>query len=347
MYIYFFVLFLCVLLSYWANKYQLRRVLFWLSALFVCFTGFRAYSVGIDTENYIQIWDEILMGKLTLVEPGYAWLNEFLQRFTDNPTILFLVCSAVIYPLIIYRLWDFRIIASFHVMIATFYMCDLMLSMNIIRQYMAVAIVFYFSRYLFRGNYIVYIIGVLLATTFHYSSLIALSLFAIELFRWNNLSKMNKAFIVAGFAAVPVASGLLLNFAISEYESYFLSISGSDMGLMTTFKAMFIILSCFIFNILKKNKYTSSNTYNLVIIVIIISLIGLLFESLEYFFPYMGRLGLIFHMFFLVFWGILYKMLYKDGIFIYTFFYLLLIVYPFISSIIYNGQGTIPFIFIF
>ena len=347
MFIYLVVLLGTVLLSRWAQKRQSNRIVFGLSALFVCFTGFRAYSVGIDTENYIEIWDVILSGKISYVEPGFIWLNEFLQQFTDNPTALLLVSSAVIYPLIIYRLWNYRDIASFPVMIATFYMCDLMISMNVIRQYMAVAIVFYFSRYLFKGNYLIYLIGVLLATFLHYSSLIALALFATELLRWKKLSKVNKFFIAAGISVLPVAFGIVLNFASTEYGNFFSSVNHSDVGLLTILKGGFILLSCLIFNIFKRNKYASSDTNKMIVIIIIYSLIGLSLESLEYFFPYMGRIGILFHMFFLIFWGILLKRKKGVNLLICVFFYLLLIVYPFISSMIYNGQGTIPFKFIF
>lgn len=347
MFIYIVALLIFVLLSYWAQKCQSSRVVLALSVLFVCFTGFRAYSVGIDTENYIEIWNTVLAGRIAYVEPGFIWLCEFLQRYTDNPTILFLVCSAIIYPLIIFRLWDYRYIASFPMMIATFYMCDLMISMNVVRQYMAVAIVFYFSKYLFRGNYLVYLIGVILATTLHYSSLIALALFSTELLRWKYLSKPNKFFIVSGMAMLPIAFGIILNFASTEYGGYFSSVNNSEIGMLTMLKGLFILLSCFIFNIFKRNKYSSDDTYKMIMIIIIFSLIGLSFETLEYFFPFMGRVGILFHMFFLIFWGVLYKRNKGINIFICLVCYLLLIVYPFVSSIIGNGQGTVPFEFVF
>ena len=347
MYIYLFVLIILILLSRLAQKYQSDRIVLSLSALIVCFTGFRAYSVGIDTENYILIWDNVLVDGLVYEEPGFIWLIKFLQQFTHNPTVLFLVCSAVIYPLIIHRLWDFRNIASFPVMVTTFYFCDIMISMNIIRQYMGVAIVFYFSRFLFKGNNIVYLIGVLLASTLHLSSLISMALFAIELLRWKELSKVKKLIYVAGIAAFFMLFGTLMNFADSEYGDYLASNSSSEVGMMTTLKVIFIFVSCFIFNIFKKNKYSSVDTYKTVFMIIVLSITGLLLETLGYFFPYMDRLGVIFHMFFLVYWGVLYKNIKGENIHLYTFIYLLLIVYPFISTLIHNGQGTVPFKFNF
>lgn len=346
MFVYLVVLIVCVFLAHIADKYNSRKILFLLSFILVCFTGFRGYSVGIDTENYVEIWDSIFIERAVFIEPGYIYLNKFLQNFTDNPTLLFVVCSIIIYPLIIYRLWDFKYIASFPMMVVTFYMYGLMHSMNVVRQYMAVAIVFYFTRYLFRGSYVKYCLGILIASLFHYSSLIALSLFAIELNKWKHLSKSSKRFLVIGMTCIPFVSFILLDFVTSEYGGYFNEVS-KDFGFMTVVKAAFIVIVSILYQIPKRYKSASIDIYNVVRTTIILSLLGLALESVGYFFPFMGRMGLIFSMFSIIFWGILYKSQNTVNVVFCTLFYILLIIYPFMVSMLYNGFGTIPYSSIF
>lgn len=110
-----------MLLAYKAEISQ-KKIYVWLIVLFLVFiAGFRGEEVGIDTPNYIEIWDRLLIGGIAYQEVGFQFIITSLQHITDNPTYMFLVCSSIIYPLIIFRLWDFRKVASFTFMIAMFF----------------------------------------------------------------------------------------------------------------------------------------------------------------------------------------------------------------------------------
>ena len=127
-------LFVCVFFAYWGSKYDLKPLLYLLILFLACITGFRGYEVGIDTTNYIKIWDNMLVGTPVYIELGFQWLICYLQKITANPTILFFICSLITYSCFVLRLWDFKNIASFPLMIAILFMLVLMPSMNVMRR---------------------------------------------------------------------------------------------------------------------------------------------------------------------------------------------------------------------
>ena len=56
-------------------------------------SGFRAYTVGADTLNYISMFDE--MGKNSRIEPGYIFYLYFLKLFSNNPVFFLFVSSCI------------------------------------------------------------------------------------------------------------------------------------------------------------------------------------------------------------------------------------------------------------
>lgn len=347
MFFYIAVYLICLCIAFVADKKKNRTLALLISLILVFLTGLRGSEVGIDTENYIGIWENIYYDEVLFVEPGFVLLNKFLQGITNNPVALFLVCSFIIYPLIIIRLWDFREIASFPVMISVFYMSHLMMSMNIIRQYCAVALIFYFTRYLSKGDYIKYIIGVLIAFTVHMSSLIGISMFAFEISKWKYLQKGQKIFLGIGIAISPVVLYYISQFAINEYGHYFNN--EQDLGFLTLGKLLFV---CFTYALVLRLKHIDIQIDNQSLDVfvrntIIILIVELCIVSLGYIFPFMDRIGLLFSLYEIIFWGILFKLSNTCNRPFYLMAFILLVVYPFISDIFNNGQGTVPYYFCF
>ena len=163
---------ICSLFAYLADKYNSKLVRNLLICFLVLITGFRSVEVGIDSANYAEIWDAVLVGIPVFLEVGFQMLIQFLQRISTNPTILFVTCSIITFDLLIIRLWDFRNVASFTVMILVLFMLVVMPSMNTMRQYCAVSIVFYGTKFLFQKKYLKFILSVLIATSLHTSSLL-------------------------------------------------------------------------------------------------------------------------------------------------------------------------------
>lgn len=346
---YFTVLFICIFVAYWADKCGSKKILYLLISIFVFVTGFRNEEVGIDTPNYIELWDGIMSDDLIFVELGFQWLMLILQKISLNPVILFFTCSLIIYFFIIIRLWEFRKIASFPMMILVLYTFSLMPSMNVMRQYCAIAIIFYFTRYFFKKQYFKYFVGIIIATLLHTSALSAISLWGFELFWWNTLTRTKKFFFICAIVFFPLIILQLYTLMSSEYGQYFED-EKQSLGLLTLLKFAFILLSFYCSKLWSKHVDIANcgiSEYSYVIKFIFLTyLFGVTLESLTYFFPFMGRIGLPFSIFGVIYIGILFKMT-KNTFLKGCYFIAFLILYgmPFLISMIANGYGTMPYSF--
>lgn len=316
--------------------------------IFIFVAGLRNEEVGLDTPNYIEYWEAISSDDIVYVELGFQWLILILQKISLHPTLLFITCSFIIYYLIIIRLWDFRKIASFPMMIAVLYAFSLMPSMNIMRQYCAIAIIFYSTRFLFNRQYLKFLIGIIIATLLHTSALSAILLYFFE-FLWRpNLSKSFKILFIFVLIVFSVIGLQLYNLLNAEYGQYFED-SEESLGALTLLKIMFILISFYCSKLWSKKIVISDATIEyryLIKLIFNIYLFGVALESLTYFFPFMGRIGLPFSIFGIVYWGILLKL--TNNIFLkecYFIAFLLLYGFPFIMSMVSNGYGTMPYLF--
>ena len=337
-------LFVCVFFAYWGSKYDLKPLLYLLILFLACITGFRGYEVGIDTTNYIKIWDNMLVGTPVYIELGFQWLICYLQKITANPTILFFICSLITYSCFVLRLWDFKNIASFPLMIAILFMLVLMPSMNVMRQYCAIAIIFYSTRFLFWKKYTKYIVGIVLASLLHYSALIAISFWGFELLEWKNLPLLKRRVYLILIVVLLFFVQMIYFFVMTEYGHYFED-KEEKLGILTLAKIFFIITSAFLSGIWRK-KILSGNDKFIIKISFWMYLLGVLIESLGYFFPYMRRIGLPFSIFAVLYWGILFRNTKNMTLnFVYFIALFLFVGLPFLLSMVDNGFGTMPYSF--
>lgn len=144
-------------------------------------SGFRAFSVGADTPQYVHsfIWlsnsngAKILGIGDTLYEPGYVLLNLFLYKISPNPRILILVTSLFInfaYCYFIYRFCD----DYFSAVIVYVFCCQYLINMDITRQAISTSIILLSFPLLFKKNKIYFVFAVFIASMFHYFSLLYL-----------------------------------------------------------------------------------------------------------------------------------------------------------------------------
>ena len=128
--------------------------------------------------------------------------------------------------------------------------------MNIMRQYVAVAIIFYGTRYLNR-NKLLFIPFVIAAFFIHRSSLLALGYFVISL--WAGFSKKQRQLFFLPLILVMVgAVSYVASYLASDITSYR---SRTVQNINITY---FYILIVFVFTIFlqKKNLYIKVTSYN-------------------------------------------------------------------------------------
>lgn len=341
--IYFFSIIFCLILAFFAEKKDNKTFVFIIALYLTLLSGLRGYTVGLDTSAYIDYWYDYMNIGTLFIEPGLIFIIDILQRFTSNPTWMLLVTSIIIYPLIIFRLWDFRNIASYPIMVSLFVILNFVPSINIMRQYISVAIIFFFSRYLFNKRYIIFLFGVVLGTIFHYSALTGLLFLVIEYFGGREKNKKQKIFVFLFFSVLIFYSSSLITL-LNKYSGYFIEMK-SNIGMLTFLKIICVVM---FYLLLSKRQIKIKNKYfdiNLIKIIIFITVFGLLLQSLGYFYPFMDRIGLNFYIFEVIVWGLFIKNSDLRGKLLCMLCMLLLDLTPFIISLYSNGSGETPFVF--
>ena len=132
-----------------------------------------------DTFFYIHIyetndfsWDYVLSQK----DIGFGILQMLLKQLSDDPQILVFTTALITNALIGLVLYKYSRISELSLYV---YITSGMyiVSMNGIRQYLAAAILFTATKYLFEGDWKKYSLIVLIASTFHQSALILIPIY--------------------------------------------------------------------------------------------------------------------------------------------------------------------------
>lgn len=346
--IYVSLLVFVVLFSNQAQRTKNKTYL-WLIVLSLTFiAGCRAVTVGKDTANYVRIFSHLgkNMWAWDNLEIGFRFFSyAFLEIFNDY-TLLLLFYAFVTNALIILRLWDFRKISSFPWMVACYYLSFYFMTMNIMRNFFAISIVFYATRYLERKSYLRFLCFVGVASLFHKSSLLGIVFIMLDVFQWRYLNRKQKVFIGAMFFLLPVVIYFIFQ-VMAGYGHYF-ETANISIGFMLITKLALYLFGLFLFYKIKPNKEEYNerierDMYSIKSVKIYYPL-GILLTSLGYIFSYMDRIGLPFYLFECVYFGMLVKI--TKGKQIFRIVLSLLLLYIFLTELISNGQGVLPYVFI-
>lgn len=170
------------------NKIQFAIFAF-LQLFFIA--GFRSYDVGVDAEAYIGLFNVLkgmsfnqIMDFEIYYEKGYMILNHIIQYFTLNDqsiliTTSFIIISSII--VLIYKYSEEMFLSVYLFITLTFYYS----SMNIIRQYVAMAILTYSISFVKKRKIIPFTLIVFIASLFHSTALIFLIVYLFPLFKFS------------------------------------------------------------------------------------------------------------------------------------------------------------------
>lgn len=199
-----------------AAKATLICAMFWV-------LSFARWKNGTDWDSYIYVYRTLEMhGTLhdafsgyMAMEPGYLLLNLMLGFL--NSYHAFLMCIGfIIVALKLYRIIDLSTCATISCLV---YLCTMLGDIFFVRQSIAISICFFAYKYLIEKKPGKYIACVLLATTFHYSAMVALlGLFAAK----QKPRSSTRDLIVLILAAA--ASAVAMNFLFKYAASYFSAI---------------------------------------------------------------------------------------------------------------------------
>lgn len=340
---------LVLLLSWLGEKTGKQRYMWLIVLLLTLVSGLRGYSVGIDTKSYLRIFRYIDLGIMRRIvqEKGFVATSYLLMKLWKNPSFLLFAYAGVTQLLIIRRLWDFREEASFTWMALGYYMGFFCMTMNIVRQFLAVAMVFFGTRYLERRNYRIFALWICLATLFHTTSLAAFGFFLPEFMHWKELKAKHRFFLLAILGAGLLGVVLLFD-RLKGYILGYLQLTNMHIGLMLSAKLLFYggCVWC-----MSKEREPSSLGGKMELAirrkrwVKLYYPMGILIMGLDYFFTYVGRTGLPFYLFECVFFGMVakdghgkWKWLIRAGI-------ACILAYEFFGGLLESVQGQVPYLF--
>lgn len=264
------------------------------------------YAVGTDYNTYKWYFDNIhFFGfEFPHFERGYYFINYIVSLFTDNSQYLFLVTSFLIIFLFHITLKNFSVSYALSIFlfvtIAFYYE-----SLNVIRQYLAVAITFFSIRYIINKNFKKFLLTVVLASFFHTTAIILVPFYWISRIKIRNISYFSILVITTVFSffttnIVGLVSKFIPKFAY--YINYYRE--GASANTVTM-----ILLAILIFSLLYKKKLNeidiNSNIY------INLMFFGLLFVILSRDNIIFYRAALYFYVFILILIPICLKSLNK------------------------------------
>lgn len=329
-------------------------LLFFFLSLFLI-SGFRASTIGTDTQNYESIFLSIgHYGKHYYnfwKFPGYSFYNLFLYKISSWPQILIIMNSFIITLgfVISFKKWSISPYISSMLYIVLYHY---FVTMNATRQYISILLLF-LSLHYYTKRKSVFIIFFIMAITVHQVSLLGISYFILYKINWSRF----KYFIL--FIITPILSFLMSAFSrifvrmFSDYESYFnmtgninLSSTGSGNKLvLSTFLSIFIMMGLLVVH---RNKDKNDKKYRFMLACVLISFIlDILFSKNIM----MIRVALYFNIIYLYF--IPYTIHYFSGFFkesisfrVYMYiFTLLVLLIPYYYQLSRNMVDVIPYQF--
>lgn len=345
---------MCWCLARFADRFNSKKTVWVIVILLSLLSGLRAASVGLDTPAYVRAFGYIQEGEFRYaygLEESFKYFCFVVLKIFNDHSVLLTILALISNGCILFRLWDLRKYAAFGTMVSCYYMAHFFLSLNIMRQYCAIAILFYFTKYLVKHKYARYILGIALASIFHQTALIGISFLAFGLLRWKELTIWKKLGFIASIASFPlILYYVLLRFA--RYEGY-LTNQNAELGLMIPVKLLFFLFTVFfIFGLYGKRKHfwnwSNMELYekNNVFLACIVYFVGLLLLAVGYIIPIMHRVALYFTVFEGVYLGILVRTRHKGHRFVFGLCALVLVGYGFYEALTNNPQGTMPYLFV-
>lgn len=218
-------------------------------------------------------------------------ISKALRQLTGTDRIVFLFYAFLTNGLIISRLWKWKNRCSFVLMMFFYLTLYYPQSLNIMRQYVAVAVVFWAFDFVFEKKYKRYIVMVLIAACFHASSLLAIVFFPIHYYMTNRnlIKKISFSFsilILLLFVAMPLQS------MFYKYAGYFKN-STFDLSAFTVLRTL-LFLTYILLRINGKTYVTDEKELLFNDYVSAMYGISILTSFLGSFYDQMGRIGLCF-----------------------------------------------------
>lgn len=228
-------------------------------------------DVGTDFYNYQVLYREIsaiqtfreFVDKSMRTEPGYMLLNIAVHRIFHSEQMVFAVSALLIYAFFFAGIIQEHKSHSAILGLFVFYTCFFFMSMNIIRQYIAIAMIFYAMRFLCERKGGHFFLWVMLASLFHDTAVLMLPFY----FLYGN-KEWNRWLKFACYITLLLLLGISGNSVLAELLH---QVSGKSLRLGIILKRLpLLLLICWYYPDMKKRDERSKIWLSLYLISILI-----------------------------------------------------------------------------
>ncbi|MDU1006517.1 MAG: EpsG family protein [Clostridium butyricum] len=322
--------------------------------------GIRDFSVGNDVLLYGNYWFETAVKSDSIVSyidyavrsdlgAGYAVLNWIISRITHNLHMYYFLFELFQITILYFVIKEYKEKLNISFVFLTYYFLFYNESLNILRQIIAVLLVLYSYKYIKNKKVTKFILTIILAFTFHSSSLVGVVLYPLD---WAMKSKLKKMYtggilivsliVMVGYQHV---FALLSNWGLLSSERYIKYFSNDLVGgRMVRLLFWGIVISTLIWKRKKSIKYM--NEGRTLILYAGLSFIMTLLTFISS--AWIIRIAYYFDIFIIFQLPLLAKVLpfrIKNQNGNYLIITIFLFVYWIFNIVIRNNGGTYPFIF--
>lgn len=288
------IYFICFLISgifFWRSECRYNKKQYKISGFLAVggililslLAGFRANSIGTDVMTYVvyafnRIKD---YSNITQVfqkhnlEIGYELLIFICTRISKDIHFLHFITSLIINGCFYSFLKQFSKDGKINIFIGMMvFMCMYFnTSLNIVRQFLAISIILFGVKYLFKEKYIKFLLTVLVAIQFHKSAIIGFGIFV--LYKILNTKKQKKSKIILSVAVVCIGLYFLervmsslynLGYVSSQYMGYLSGAGNSSVFMQLLSRAPILILALFLYERLVKRDIKNQLLFSFFII---------------------------------------------------------------------------------
>ncbi|MFS2168903.1 EpsG family protein [Priestia megaterium] len=258
--------------------------LFLSSIPLILIMGLRDKYIGTDAIQFYSVFTEINTGNYgwldygdTRYEVGYFLLNKIIGLFTQDPQVFLLIISVIIVAGICIFIYQnsrnpFMSLILFQTL---YFYCN---SFNLVRQYIAIAIVVNSLTFIKERKIIKSSLIIIIASTFHTSALFLLPL--VILLCITKINKLNIYMYFVGFAIFSFLIPIMIQVSVKlfpRYDYYLTYNTGYSGGKILPY--LYIIMVIIGISLIRKLKISDlelKNYYMFSIFVFITGLLGII-----------------------------------------------------------------------
>ena len=281
-----FILFFSSLINYTRDRTQEWYICGFFIFLLTIISGFR-YDVGMDFPNYELMYNDPNHPMNNFLEPSWIFISKIMHFLNLKSVFWFIFTSFIINMNILKSLYRYSKSFIFSVclyIVSTEYYFQ---SMNIVRQYFAISIIFGFIHLYIERKYLKFLFVIIVAALFHPSAFFTIPFFLIGIIKFPPFILTLLLFISYGIKNYMLSFLEMILKMTTSYAGYLLHMD-SATSLSGLYPIMLLLIGLFLIWYFGRNEKLQK-WLNLTIISFCIYIALIQFEAGQrinlYFFP--------------------------------------------------------------